>query len=72
MRSFSRSSYTYTNCNFYAYCDGDENGTYDCHCLGGLTGTGLGDDGCEDVPECTGIGYKTEENITKKYIFTLK
>ena len=43
------SNYTFTDCHEHAYCQGDENGLYTCHCLPGLTGDGFT---CRDLDEC--------------------
>merc|ERR1711911_122144 len=44
-----QSNYTFTDCHEHAYCQGDENGLYTCHCLPGLTGDGFT---CRDLDEC--------------------
>ena len=52
------SNYTFEDCDQYAYCQGDENGVYSCHCLPGLTGDGFS---CRDLDEC---GLTNDDPVT--------
>ena len=52
------SNYTFQDYHEHAYCEGDKNGMFTCHCLPGLTGDGCT---CRDLDQC---GHINNDTIT--------